>query len=87
MHGPETNTKKGINFKFHWQKSLSVPSRLIKLACDLESLLSAGTLSGEGGEGKGRGVWGVFAYLYSIKNVSTFTAFVTHSKVIALRIY
>lgn len=55
IHGPETHTKKGINFKFHWQKSLWVPSRLIKLACDLESLLSTGTLPGEGGGGRGVG--------------------------------
>lgn len=54
IHGPETHTKKGINFKFHWQKSLSVPSWLIKVACDLEPLLSTGTLPGEGG---GRRVW------------------------------
>lgn len=51
---PELHTKKGINFEFRWQKSLSGPSRLIKLPCDLKSLLSMGNLEG-----------GRFAYLYS----------------------
>lgn len=56
IRGPETHTKKGINFKFHWQKSLSVPSRLIKLPCDLESPLSEATLPREGrGRMRGRG--------------------------------
>lgn len=72
IHGPETHTKKGINFKFHWQKSLSVPSRLIKVACDLEPLLSTGTLPGRGG---GRRVWRLGGVRKSLFNQDNFNIY------------